>query len=113
MEKKITSFKELKIWQKGIEIVKDVYESTKTFPTVETYGLTAQIRRAAISIPSNIAEEYRQFLFISLGSLAELETQLIIARELDYISQVVLDNLSEKSEHLSRMIYALMKKFQT
>lgn len=91
--KKIQSFKQLKIWQKGIEIVLAVYRLTKHFPREEMYGLTAQMRRASLSVPSNIAEgfkrfhrkEYRQFLHVALGSLAELETQLIIANKLGLI----------------------------
>ena len=83
---KIRSYKDLKIWKRSIELVKDVYEMTGLFPKEELYGLTSQIRRSAISIPSNIAEgftrfynkEYRQFLYIALGSCAELETQIII-----------------------------------
>lgn len=79
MGKKIKGFKDLRIWQKGIEIVKDIYEITKPFPKEELYGLTSQMRRCAISIPSNIAEgfkryhnkEYKQFLYITLGSSAE------------------------------------------
>ena len=94
-EKKGQSFQDLKIWQLGIEIVKDVYLLTNCFPKCEIYGLTSQIRRSVISIPSNIAEgfrryynkEYRQFLFIALGSCAELETQIIIASELSYLDE--------------------------
>lgn len=78
MEEKIKSFKDLKIWQKGIEIVKDVYDITKSFPKEELYGLTSQMRRCVVSIPSNIAEgfkryhnkEFKQFLYITLGSSA-------------------------------------------
>ncbi len=118
MEEKIKSFRDLRIWQKGIEIVEDSYQLTKAFPKEEIYGLTSQIRRASVSVPSNIAEgfkryhnkEYRQFLFIALGSLAELETQLIIAEKLDYIKFEDLNSVSSKIEHLSRMIFALKKK---
>ena len=82
MEEKINSFKDLRIWQKGMEIVTDIYTLTKKFPKEELFSLTSQLRRSAISIPSNIAEgfkrfhnkEYKQFLFITLGSCAELET---------------------------------------
>ncbi len=91
MTEKIINFQDLRIWQKGIETVKDIYILTKRFPKEELYGLTSQMRRSAVSIPSNIAEgfrryhnkEYRQFLYIALGSCAELETQIIIAYELD------------------------------
>lgn len=118
MEEKIKSFKDLRIWQKGIEIVEDSYRLTKTFPKEEAYGLTSQIRRASVSIPSNIAEgfkryhnkEYKQFLFIALGSLAELETQLIIAKKLNFIDQQDLQDVFVKIDYLSRMISVLMKK---
>lgn len=116
--KKIKSFKELKIWQKGIEIVEDIYTLTKFFPADEKYGLTSQMRRSAVSIPSNIAEgfkryhnrEYKQFLYITLGSTAELETQLILSNKLNYLSKNIMAPLSDKIDHLSKMITLLMKK---
>jgi len=86
MTEKIKNFQDLRIWQKGIEVVKDIYTLTKNLPKEELYGLTSQMRRSAVSIPSNIAEgfrryhnkEYKQFLYIAMGSCAELETQIII-----------------------------------
>lgn len=117
---KIRNFKQLKIWQKGIEIVKNIYLLTMKFPQDELYGLTSQMRRSAISIPSNIAEgfkryhskEYRQFLHIALGSAAELETQLIIVKELGFINDEdkLLGDISEKLIHLSKMISSLLKR---
>jgi len=79
---KIKSYRDLNIWKRSIKVVEDIYKITKNFPKEEIYGLTGQLRRSAVSIPSNIAEgfarfsnkEYRQFLFISLGSCAELST---------------------------------------
>ncbi|MBL7072728.1 MAG: four helix bundle protein [Candidatus Omnitrophica bacterium] len=114
------SFKQLKIWQKGIEVVKDIYAITRKFPKEELYCLTSQMRRAAISIPSNVAEgfkrfynkEYKQFLNISLGSCAELETQLIISRELRYISETELAGVSEKLDHISKMTTSLKHKLK-
>lgn len=96
MSEKVKSYKDLLIWQKGIELIKEVYQIVKKFPREETYVLSDQLRRAAISIPSNIAEgqarhhtpEFKQFLYISLGSLAELNTQLIIAKELGYAREL-------------------------
>ena len=90
MTEKIKNFQDLRIWQKGIEVVKEIYILTKKFPKEELYGLTSQMRRSAVSIPSNIAEgfrryhnkEYKQFLYIAMGSCAELETQIIISYEL-------------------------------
>ena len=115
---KIKNFKQLKIWQKGIEIVKGIYLLTKVFPREELYGLTSQMRRCAISIPSNVAEgfkrfhslEYKQFLHIALGSAAELETQLIIAQELSFIGASELNPQLENLDHLSRMISSLLTK---
>lgn len=99
---KVKDYKDLKIWQKGIEIVDVVYKLTDKFPASETYGLKIQMRRASISIPSNIAEgfarksnkEYKQFLCISLGSCAELDTQLIIANKRGYIEPKEIELLS-------------------
>ncbi len=118
VEEKIKSFQDLRVWQLGIEIVKEIYRLTENFPKKEVYGLTSQIRRSVISIPSNIAEgfrryhnkEYRQFLFVALGSCAELETQIIIAKELSYINEDDKVKVLEKSDHLSRMISNLIKK---
>jgi len=115
---KIRSFKQLRIWNKGIEIVEEVYRLTKGFPREEQYGLISQMRRAAVSIPSNIAEgfkrfhpkEYRQFLHITLGSAAELETETIIAEKLGYLIEADLGLLSEKIDLLSKMTSALLKK---
>jgi four helix bundle protein len=118
VEEKIKSFKGLRVWQLGIEIVKEIYRLTENFPKKEVYGLTSEIRRSVISIPSNIAEgfrryhnkEYRQFLFVALGSCAELETQIIIAKELSYINEDDKVKVLEKNDHLSRMISNLIKK---
>ena len=118
MAEKIKSFKDLKIWQKGIEVVKDIYRITLSFPKEEVYGLISQMRRCAVSIPSNIAEgfkryhnkEYKQFLHIALGSSVELETQLVISKELKCVSQREIEVISEKLEYLSKMITVLTKK---
>lgn len=92
---KIKNFRDLDVWRLTMEIVVEVYEWTKTFPDDERYGLVGQMRRAAVSISSNIAEgfnrqhnkEYKQFLYIALGSCAELETQIEVCRALRYIDQ--------------------------
>lgn len=115
---KVKSFKELKMWQKGIEIVKDIYTLTNSFTKKELYCLTLQMRRSAISVPSNIAEgfkrlhkkEFKQFLHITLGSLAELETQLIIAKELGFIKDKELNDISEKIDYVSKMVSSYAKK---
>ena len=87
-----TTHKNLDVWKLGIELVKDIYKITKDFPDDEKFGIISQIRRSAVSIPSNIAEgaarnsnkDYIRFLYIALGSLSEIETQLIIAKELNF-----------------------------
>ncbi|MCK4810139.1 MAG: four helix bundle protein [Candidatus Omnitrophica bacterium] len=111
-------FRDLRVWKKGIELVKEIYKTTKSFPKEEQYGLSSQMRRCAISIPSNIAEgfrrkhnkEYKQFLNISLGSCAELETQVIITKELSYIKEDKENELTEIIDHICRMITNLAKK---
>jgi four helix bundle protein len=118
MTEKIKNFQDLRIWQKGIEVVKDLYLLTKKFPKEELYGLTSQMRRSAVSIPSNVAEgfrryhnkEYKQFLYITLGSCAELETQIIIANELDYINETVKTEIIEKIKYICRMTVKLINK---
>ena len=91
----MSSYKELIVWQKSIQLVIDIYKLTKIFPKEETYGLSSQMQRAVVSIPSNIAEgndrnsskEFSQFLRIARGSLAELETQIIISEKIGYTNQ--------------------------
>jgi len=118
---KIKSFKDLKIWKRGMKLVEDIYTNTRTFPKEEMYGLTSQLRRSAVSIPSNISEgfarfhnkEYKQFLYMSLGSCAELTTQIIIASRLGYIDNVNSDNLLHDIEEISKMTMGLIKKLNT
>ena len=118
---KIKSYKDLNIWKRSIEVVEDVYKTTKNFPKEEIYGLTSQLRRAAVSIPSNIAEgftrlhnkEYRQFLYISLGSCAELNTQIIISSHLSYLSSEKANGILKEIEEISKMIMGLIKKLNT
>jgi four helix bundle protein len=122
MERKVQksrSYQDLEVWKLSINLVKEIYRLTEKFPPMEIYGLTNQIRRAAVSIPSNIAEgqgrssakEFRQFLAIALGSLAEIETQLIIAREINLLGSeetqpllVTIDRIRKMSRGLSRSI---------
>jgi four helix bundle protein len=114
----INNFKELNIWKKSIELVKEIYKITEKFPNSEIYGLTSQMRRAAVSIPSNVAEgfkrryskEFKQFLNIAMGSSAELETQVVIARELGYLKVEVEASITERLDHISRMSANLVKK---
>ena len=119
--RKIKSFKDLRIWQKGIQLVEDIYRASRGFPKEEIYGLQSQMRRSAISVPSNIAEgfarlhnrEYRNFLYISLGSCAELTTQIIIASRLKYIEDSIANTLLNAIDELSRMTMSLIKKLNT
>ena len=114
----IKSYRELEIWKKSIEVVKDIYKLTEGFPKHEVYGLVGQMRRCAVSIPSNVAEgfrrfhnkEYKQFLYVSLGSCAELDTQVTIAKELDYLGEEKEAVILEKMDHICRMISNLIKK---
>ena len=111
----IRSFRDLRVWQAGIELVRGVYELTSTFPRHETYGLISQMQRAAVSVPSNIAEghtrestkEYLQHLSIAQASLAELETQLEIAKQLNYVSEDDAARLLGKISSLGRQLFAL------
>jgi len=112
----VQSYKDLEVWQKAVDLVTSVYVVTKQFPKEELYTLTSQIRRAAISIPSNIAEgrgkrstrDFMRYLNIAYGSAAELETQLVIARNLDYISQKTVEPLFEKIARINRMINGML-----
>lgn len=111
----IQSFRDLRVWQSGMNFVEQVYRSTSTFPKHELYGLAAQMQRAAVSVPSNIAEghtrrhlkEYLQHLSIAVGSLAELETQIEIAYRLQYLSTDDYDRFIRQSGSLGRQLRAL------
>ena len=118
MGSEIKSFRDLNIWQLGIAIVKNTYYLTQRFPNKEKYGLASQMQRAAVSVPSNIAEghsriisnEYPRFLNISLGSLAELETQAFIAHELGYISETHFIQLIQQLHDESKQIRSIIRK---
>jgi len=112
------NYKELILWQKSIRLVSDVYKATGTFPDRERFNLISQINRAAVSIPSNIAEgagrnsdkEFVQFLAIAHASTYEVETQLIISKNLGYLSEEGLEDLLEKLEELQKMNYIFQQK---
>ena len=112
MVDKIQTYRDLEIWKIGVNVVKDIYVLTEKFPKQEMYGIVSQMRRSAISIPSNVAEgfkryhnkEYKQFLYVTLGSCAELETQVTIARELKYITSESETMLLDRLDHIGRMI---------
>lgn len=111
------TYKDLHVWNESIQLVTDVYRMTRLFPKEEQFGLISQIRRAAVSIPSNIAEgsarasgkEFTQFLNISMGSAVELETQLIISRNLEYVSEKSYQYILLKLNTISKMIQGLIK----
>jgi four helix bundle protein len=106
----------LRLWQKSVDLVTELYKVTRSFPSDEEFGITAQMRRAAVSIPSNIAEgaarrsrrEFQQFLFIARGSLSELDTQLVIAARLGYIKPEIAKTLRERLDELSMMLNGLV-----
>ncbi|MBO0930959.1 four helix bundle protein [Fibrella aquatilis] len=111
------NFKNLKAWQLSRSLVKAVYELTATFPSDERYGICSQMRRAAISIPSNIAEgsgrtdkDFHQFLSMSLSSAYELETQLILSADLNLISSTDLETLSLQIQEVQRVVYGFQRK---
>lgn len=109
--------KDLEVWQKAMAFVTDVYYQTGNFPKEEMYGLVSQLRRSAISIPSNIAEgaarqsnkEYIQFLYVALGSLMELDTQLCIAKNLNFLSDENVNDLQTKADEIGKMLNGLIK----
>ena len=109
--------RDLDVWKKSVVLVTTVYEITKSFPKEEIYGLTNQIRRSAVSVPSNIAEgsarqgnkEFAQFLYISLGSLTELETQLIIAGNLKFLSENDYESLMDSLKEVGKMLIGLIR----
>jgi len=115
---KIRSYKDLVVWQKGMELVSRIYLITKRFPAAEQFGLTSQIQRAAVSIPANIAEgygrstknEYANFLRIARGSLTELETLLLIARQQSYCSESDFTALEVTLKELGAMLYRLRER---
>ena len=114
-------FTELKVWQRGHALVLSVYRMTTGFPLNERYGLTSQIRRAALSVPTNIAEgskrltsqEYARFLNIAEASLAETEYLLMVSRDLGYITTLMADKAFSEVSELSRMLHGLRKRVES
>ncbi len=116
----LKSYQDLEVWQKAINLVILCYQISKSFPKNETYGLISQLQRAAVSIPTNIAEgharqsskEFLHFISISYGSLAELETLILIAYRLDYIDDKQSKQLMNKTTEIGRMINGLRKSIK-
>lgn len=114
-------FKDLKVWQKSVDLATEIYTVTKSFPIEERFGLIAQINRTVVSIPSNIAEgagrgskkEFYNFLSYATGSSYELETQLLIAYNLKYIKEEEFNLTNNKIDEIQKMIYALKKTLKS
>ena len=113
-------FEDLTVWKKSMQLVKDLYKKSQSFPKDERYGLTGQLRRAGVSIPVNIAEgkgryhkkEYIQFLYIARGSIYEVMTLLHLAEDLEYLSKVDADNLLKSSSEITAMLNGLIQSLQ-
>jgi len=109
-------FRDLKVWQQGLDLSVAVYGATRAFPNDERYGLVSQMRRCAASVPANIAEgsarkgdgEFLQFLHVAAGSLAELETFLELARRLGYCEEEVLADMDKRAMHVGQLLYGLI-----
>ena len=116
----LKSFKELNVWQKSYELCLKLYSVTAKFPKEEKYGLTSQIRRSAVSIPSNIAEgygrkttlDYIRMLYIAYGSVCELETQILLAGDLGFIERRALDPIKTDIGDIERMVKALIRSLE-
>ena len=119
-EKKPSGYRDLLVWQKGIALAKQIYEVTARFPSEEKYGLVSQMRRAAVSIPSNIAEgqarhttgEFIQFISNAEGSVAELDTQLTLCEQFRFVEKGGAVELHEKLDELRRMLNSLRRKLE-
>ncbi|MGA3373784.1 MAG: four helix bundle protein [Terracidiphilus sp.] len=114
------AFRDLQVWQRAIQLTVVIYRLTQSFPREEIYGLSSQIRRAAVSVPSNIAEgqgrlsvgEFRQFLGIARGSNYELQTQLEIARSLGFGNSTMIEEAEGLSHEVGKMLYALLESLR-
>ncbi len=114
----VQSYRDLIVWQKGMDLVTNIYQIVRSFPPIEQYGLTSQICRAAVSIPSNIAEghgrnsinEMRHFLSIARGSLVETQTQIEIAYRLGYVSKDEIQHIWALQEEIGKMLWSMLKK---
>ncbi len=113
----VKSYRDLQVWQKAMDVVEVVYRMTRTFPREEQFGLTSQMRRAAVSVPSNIPEgqgrhttqAFQNHLSIAYGSLQELETQMMLANRLGYIDQPTQDTLLDHTAEIARMLNGLQR----
>lgn len=119
MSDEVKSHRDLEVWKKSMELATNIYNITKNFPKEELYGLTSQIRRSVVSVSANIAEgaarnsrkEFMQFLYISLGSLSELETELLIAKNIGYLkNDAIFDEIKIIRKMLSGLINSVRRK---
>ena len=116
----LKSFKDLKVWEKAYQLCLEIYKVSSSFPGDEKFGLTSQMRRAAISIPSNIAEgygrktipDYVRSLYIAYGSNCELETQTLLSADLQYLNKNIKKSLLDKIHEVERMLMALIKSLE-
>ncbi|MBI4619858.1 MAG: four helix bundle protein [Desulfobacterales bacterium] len=116
----LKNYKELKVWQKSYQLCLEIYKITAKFPKDEKFGLTSQIRRAVVSVPSNIAEgygrkttaDYIKSLYIAYGSNCELETQIMLGGDLDYIDSDILEGIKDDIHEVERMLKALIKSLE-
>ncbi|HUF63389.1 MAG TPA: four helix bundle protein [Verrucomicrobiales bacterium] len=117
----LKSYRDLEVWKKSIDLLEQTYRASRDFPREERFGLTSQVRRAAVSVPSNIAEgaarfgtgEYLQALSVASGSLAEVETQIILANRLDMLTLPAMEQLLAQSEEVSKMLGGLRRSLES
>jgi four helix bundle protein len=114
-------FKELRVWQKAVDLAVDVYQLVRQFPSEEKYGLSSQVTRSAVAISSNIAEgagrntdkDFHHFLGMALGSSYELETQLIIGHRISFVDKITFEATSKSIQEIQKMIFALQKTLKS
>ena len=112
------SYRDLKVWQRSLDLAIEIYRVTRSFPKEELYGLVTQMRRASVSIPSNIAEgqsrkslgDFKRFINIATGSLSELHTQILIAHRLSYFERDTFEKLEMESMEIRKMLFGLAEK---
>jgi four helix bundle protein len=115
----VQSYRDLIAWRKSMELAREIYRVTEAFPRIETYGLISQMRRAAVAIPSKIAEgherpssDYRQFLGHALGSVMEIETQILLAQDLGYLEKGKAENLLQRTAEVAKILHGLLRSLR-
>ncbi len=120
-ESSVRSYRDLLVWQKSMDLAMEIYAVVKNFPKEELYGLTSQMKRSALSVPSNIAEgssrrttgEFMRYINIATGSLAEIETQIIFSSRLNYINKEITSSLLKQADEVSRMLQGLYNSLES